>query len=156
MTEPASPLDPDVPALGIRQPWVELILQGEKTLEVRSQSTRVRGEIYLYSAKQFSNHPSARAARSRLNVPASTYVRGMLLGRAWLVACRPAGPDDVAQAGVDFEWLSGQFVWEFERAERFDSPVPIRCLPYGVWFYPFRRKGDAGGMAHPAGDERSP
>jgi hypothetical protein len=39
-----------VKALSIRQPWVELILQGRKTLEVRGWKTEHRGEIFIHSA----------------------------------------------------------------------------------------------------------
>ena len=39
-------LDIDRRALGIKQPWVELILRGIKTLEIRSLATNVRGPIY--------------------------------------------------------------------------------------------------------------
>lgn len=153
MSLPTFPLNPDIPALGIRQPWVELILRQEKTLEVRSQPTRIRGEIYLYSAKQFSDHPSAQMARQRMNLPTAAYVRGLLVGRAWLVDCRPACPDDAVLTGVPPDALTGQQAWVLERAERFEQPVPVRYLPYGVWFYPFRRKGDA---ASGAGDRVAP
>jgi hypothetical protein len=147
MSLPTFPLNPDIPALGIRQPWVELILRQEKTLEVRSQPTHIRGEIYLYSAKQFSDHPSAQMARQRLNLPTAAYGRGLLVGRAWLVDCRPARPGDADLSGVGPDALAGQQVWVLERAERFEEPVLVRYLPFGVWFYPFRRKGDAGSGA---------
>jgi hypothetical protein len=43
--------DAETVALGVRQPWIELILRGVKTIEVRSQDTRIRGTIYLYASK---------------------------------------------------------------------------------------------------------
>ncbi len=36
-------------ALSIRQPWVELILLGRKTIEVRSWTTRHRGPLWLHA-----------------------------------------------------------------------------------------------------------
>ena len=36
-------------ALSIRQPWAELILQGHKTIEVRSQRTNIRERVYIYA-----------------------------------------------------------------------------------------------------------
>jgi hypothetical protein len=39
-------------ALSIRQPWVELILQGRKTIEVRTWHTRHRGELWLHAGAQ--------------------------------------------------------------------------------------------------------
>ena len=36
-------------AISIRQPWVELILTGRKTIEVRSWATQHRGELWLHA-----------------------------------------------------------------------------------------------------------
>jgi hypothetical protein len=36
-------------ALSIEQPWLEMILRGEKTLEVRMRNTRRRGRIALHA-----------------------------------------------------------------------------------------------------------
>jgi len=54
-----APINADRIALGIQQPWVELILRGVKTLEIRSQPTRQRGTIYLYASKRPSALPAA-------------------------------------------------------------------------------------------------
>ena len=51
-------------ALSIRQPWIELILQRKKTLEIRSWKTDHRGEIFLHSAFNFD-----RAALKRYPMP---------------------------------------------------------------------------------------
>ena len=37
-------------ALSIRQPWAELNLRGDKTVESRSQITKIRGRVYIYAA----------------------------------------------------------------------------------------------------------
>ena len=39
-------------ALSIRQPWVELILTGRKTIEVRTWPTQHRGELWLHAGKR--------------------------------------------------------------------------------------------------------
>lgn len=39
-------------AISIRQPYVELILQGKKVYEYRSMLTKIRGEVYLYASLQ--------------------------------------------------------------------------------------------------------
>ncbi len=39
-------------ALSIRQPWIELILSGLKTIEVRTWSTEYRGELWLHAGKK--------------------------------------------------------------------------------------------------------
>ena len=37
-------------AISIRQPWVELILTGEKQAEYRSRPTNVRGRVFIYAS----------------------------------------------------------------------------------------------------------
>lgn len=39
-------------ALSIRQPWVELILQGKKTVETRTWNTKFRGRFLIRSGKR--------------------------------------------------------------------------------------------------------
>ncbi len=49
-----------VKALSIRQPWIELILQQKKTLEIRSWKTDHRGEIFIHSAYNLDRVASKR------------------------------------------------------------------------------------------------
>jgi hypothetical protein len=133
--------DPDVIALGVRQPWVELILRGVKTIEIRSLDTRVRGRIYLYSSKKFSNLPAAQAAVREHNLEFSELPAGLLVGSVEITDTRPAAPADTDAACVPTAILRQQFAWELRDPVRFAAPVPVRFLPYGVWFYPFRRRG---------------
>ena len=132
--------DPEIVALGVRQPWVELILRGVKTIEVRSQDTRVRGTIYLYAAKKFSELPAAidAAQEHRLDFP--TLPTGLLVGSVEICATRPALVRDAGPACVPAALLKQQFAWELRNPQRFRQPLPVRFLPYGVWFYPFRRR----------------
>ena len=37
-------------AISVRQPWVELILSGDKQTEYRSQPTRIRERVFLYAS----------------------------------------------------------------------------------------------------------
>ncbi len=39
-------------ALSIKQPWVELILQGRKTIEIRSWNTKYRGYFLIHASKK--------------------------------------------------------------------------------------------------------
>lgn len=131
--------DPAIVALGIRQPWVELILQGIKTIEVRSRNTRIRGTIYLYASKKESTLPAAKVAAIRAGLKGESLPYGMLVGSVELNESRPATPQDAAAAGVPASALAGKFAWILSNPKRFDGPLPVRYLPYGVWFYPFRR-----------------
>jgi hypothetical protein len=130
-------------ALGIQQPWAELILRGVKTLEVRSLNTQVRGRIYLYTSKRLSTLPAAREAAKNRGLAVDQLPCGLLVGSVELVGSRPAVSSDAEAACVPPGLLAGQWAWRFAAPERFSTPVPVRFLPYGVWFYPFRRRSRA-------------
>ena len=132
--------DPEILALGVRQPWVELILRGVKTIEVRSTDTRVRGTIYLYASKKFSELPAALDAARRHGLDGGMLPAGLLVGSVEICQTRPARPHDSAASCVPAALLKAQFAWELRNPVRFLHPLPVRFLPYGVWFYPFRRR----------------
>lgn len=136
----AIPLDHNRIALGIQQPWAELILRGVKTLEIRSLNTQVRGRIYLYTSKRLSALPAAQFAAERYGLRLAELPCGLLVGSVELTASRPASAADVESACVPAELLTEQWAWQLTAPERFPEPVPVRFLPYGVWFYPFRRR----------------
>ena len=62
----------------IRQPWVDLILQGRKPYEIRSWRTSYRGPIMLHAAKALN-----KAALVALEIDASSLFRGGLLKSAF-------------------------------------------------------------------------
>jgi hypothetical protein len=133
--------DPDVIALGVRQPWVELILRGVKTVEIRSLNTRVRGPIYLYASKKFSDLPAALVAVRKHDLAFPGLPTGLVVGHVEISATRRAAPNDTHAACIPAALLADQFAWELRNPVRFAEPVPVRFLPYGVWFYPFRSRG---------------
>lgn len=133
--------DPSIIALGVRQPWVELILRGIKAVEVRSQNTRTRGTIYLYAAKKFSTLPAARGAVREHQLDRRALAAGLLVGSVEITGSRAATARDAPSACVPAALLARQFAWELRNARRFETPIPVRFLPCGVWFYPFRRPG---------------
>ena len=128
-------------ALGIRQPWAELILRGRKTLEIRSRSTDVRGPIYVYAAKTLSDVPEAAERCVEEGFGIESPPRGRIVGSVSIVGCRRATPADAAASCVPARLLAGKFAWELADAVRLPEPVKPRFLPYGVWFYPFKRRG---------------
>ena len=138
---PADPFDRDRIALGVRQPWAELILRGRKTLEIRSRPTEVRGPIYLYAGKTLSDVPEAAGVCLEEGFGIESPPRGRLVGAVTITGCRPAAPADAAAACVPERLLKDHFAWELADPARLSEPVKPRFLPYGVWFYPFKRRG---------------
>ncbi len=133
-------LDPDRIALAIQQPWAELILRGIKTLEIRSQPTQQRGTIYLYASKRTSRLPAAEAVAVRSDLDVAALPVGKVVGTIDIVDCHPTRPTDHVGACVPPELLKGQFAYRLENPRRFAVPKVVRFLPYGVWFYPFKRR----------------
>jgi hypothetical protein len=120
---------------------VELILRGIKTIEVRSQDTRVRGTIYLYASRKFSEMPVALDAARQHDLNCQALPAGLLVGSVEIAESRPARANDVAASCVPAALLKQQFAWELCNPQRFAAPMPVRFLPCGIWFYPFRRRG---------------
>jgi hypothetical protein len=136
-------LDPNIIALGIRQPWVELILRGIKTLEVRSFDTPKRGTIYLYASKTLADSEAAREAVEKHGLDLKSLPTGLLCGSVELADSRPATAADAGPCCVPGSLLKNAFVWALRDPRRFETPQTVRFLPYGVWFYPYRRRNGA-------------
>jgi hypothetical protein len=68
-------------ALSIKQPWANLIVSGEKTIETRVWATPYRGRVLLVSSKTPNIDPA-----------------GFALGTADLVECRPMTKRDEQDA----------------------------------------------------------
>lgn len=135
-----APLDHDRIALGIRQPWAELILRGLKSIEVRTLETNVRGPIYLYTSQAPADIPAARQAAAAHQLDVDSLPRGLIVGTVEIIDCRPGTRQDAAAACVPATVLQGRKAWVLARPQRLAVPVRPRFLPYGVWFYPFRRR----------------
>ena len=127
-------------ALGIRQPWAELILRGIKTIEVRTLPTNVRGSIYLYSGKRLADIPAAREMMEKHELRLDELVFERLVGTVDVVDSRPCASRDAAAACVPPKLLRGKQAWRLANPVRLDEPLTIRFRPYGVWFYPFKRR----------------
>lgn len=135
------PIDRTRIALGIQQPWAELILCGLKSIEVRSQPTQVRGTIYLYASKQPSTLEAAFHAAEQYAVDVPKLPLGVLVGTIDILDSRPCTSEDVAASCLPVELLQSRQAWILGNPRRFVVPKAVRFLPYGVWFYPFQRKG---------------
>ena len=71
-------------AISIRQPYVELILRGEKTEEYRSQATNIRERVYLYASLREEEEDGEweEADMERGSLPV-----GLIVGSVEIVDC---------------------------------------------------------------------
>ncbi|MCH9654263.1 MAG: ASCH domain-containing protein [Planctomycetes bacterium] len=132
--------DKSLPALGIRQPWAELILRGIKTIEIRSSQTRIRGPIYIYASKKLAKTPHADIAAEKAGLNVEELPRGVLIGTVEIVDSFPVHRKHTISAGVPAQLLKGKFGWKLANPERLQTLIIPDYLPYGVWFYPYLRK----------------
>jgi len=72
-------------AISIRQPWVELILRGEKTAEYRSRSTKIRERVYLYASLTPADSPEDWDRLGKLPGELPT---GAIVGTVQIVDCQ--------------------------------------------------------------------
>jgi activating signal cointegrator 1 len=68
--------------LSVRQPWVELILQGRKTIEVRTWTTTHRGPLWLHAGQRVDTHACVPHG-----VPLEGLSVGALVGTVEVVDC---------------------------------------------------------------------
>ena len=132
--------DNRLPALGIRQPWAELILRGIKTIEIRSSQTKIRGPIYVYASKKLAKTPHAEQAAEEAGIDVEELPTGVLVGTVEIVDSFPVNQKHVAASGVPATILHGKYGWELAKPKRLQKLIVPDYLPYGVWFYPFVRK----------------
>lgn len=136
----ADHIDKDRVALGIQQPWAELVMMGIKTIEVRTLNTNRRGPIYIYASRKMSKNPHVQSTMEEYGLVKEELAFGQLLGSVNLVDCRRCELKDSDAACLPGEDLREYYGWILENPKPFPEPVDVKYLPYGVWFYPFKRK----------------
>jgi hypothetical protein len=125
-------------ALSIRQPWAELILRGEKTVEARPMRTAKRGErVYIYAGKnRIETEEEARIAADH-GIDVDSLPRGVLVGTVEIVGCEPLGPGHSRVACFEVTESTGGYAWLLRDPQREDSMrVPIGH-PQPSFFTPF-------------------
>ncbi len=115
-------------ALSIKQPWANMIADGEKTIETRTWSTSYRGPLLIVSSKK----PDLEGF-PRLDIPHNGPY-GYAIAVAQLVECRPMNRyTDKKKAQC--EWYPGAIAWRLRRAKRIKPfPVAGRLRLYNVEF----------------------
>ena len=112
-------------ALSIRQPWAELILQGRKTIELRTWPTSYRGRIAIHASQTVREE-----ACIAYSLDPARVVRGALVGTVELVDVLPL--DEAAWEALRDQHLSlsdfpgPMYGWRLEAPQRLPQPIPMR------------------------------
>jgi len=102
----------------VRQPYVELILAGRKTIEYRSRATRVRERVYLYASTfpgPVEEFEDAALIWEELPV-------GLILGSVEITGC------DLGEECYE---------WQLARSQRLAKPLKPTRRPQPLFFFPF-------------------
>lgn len=104
-------------ALSIRQPWLELVLQGRKTVEVRSWATKYRGPLVLHASRKIDLE-----ACSAYGYDPRELKTGGILGTADLTDCICFTPESWTSSASSHlnlgEFAPGLVGWTLQAPER--------------------------------------
>jgi hypothetical protein len=124
-------------ALSIRQPYAELILRGEKTIEYRSRPTRIIGErFYIYVPLKWGvttcnlqgREGAAAIGIADVHAPAAardSFQTGVIVGTAVISRVTNGGVGAMA------------YEWHLADVQRLETPRRPSRQPQPVWFRPF-------------------
>ncbi len=111
-------------ALSIRQPWAELILQGRKTIELRTWPTNYRGRIAIHAGQTLKE-----AACAAYGLDPASLTRGALVGTVEIVEMVTLD-DQLWEALRDQHLGLGPFPgdllgWRLANPQRLPEPIPM-------------------------------
>lgn len=106
-------------AISIRQPFVELILQGKKKKEYRSRATNIRERVYIYAS--LSERAEAVLWRKAGKKPGSL-PRGVIVGTVEIVGCKVEP--------------SGGYAYLLKNPKRLRKPLKAKNQPSPVFWRP--------------------
>jgi hypothetical protein len=109
-------------AISVKQPWVDLILAGEKDIENRSRRTHHRGPLLIHAGKR-QDVPARRSLEAQGLVLPDDPVTGGIVGVVDVIDCVQGHPSDWA--------MDGHFHWVLARPR----PLPFVELTgkLGIW-----------------------
>lgn len=124
-------------AISVRQPFAEMILRGMKSIEVRSQPTRVRERVYVYASAKPVQLDSRLRLRAMSRVEASDPPAGVVVGAVRVIGCLPLRRAHSRAAGFRITGTAGRFAWLLAEPTRLKTPRKPKRRPQAVWFVPF-------------------
>ena len=128
--------DDSVPALSIRQPWADLIVDGVKDVENRTWATDFRGPILIHAPRTIDEEAIPRLlpllrASSRDDYQPAT---GAIIGFTTITDCVTAHPS---------RFFRGPYGFVVTGSRRYAEPIPLNGR-LGIFFVPARVLRDHG------------
>lgn len=111
--------------LSIRQPYIEEILRGLKTAEIRGHDCRIIGRrFYLYAARTPGEGRGVRQRFARLGAAVGGLPTGLILGTAIITHTTRR--------------RDGGYDWHLAEVRRLKRPRKPQLQPQPVWFRPWK------------------
>ena len=119
----AKSADKSLRALSVRQPWAELIMNGDKEIEYRSYPTDVRGVVYIYASATRYPAEDERDIQSEYGLDLDSLPRRVIVGTVEVYDCRQGS--------------KGGYEWLLRSPTRLPKPLKPKRKPEPSWFFPF-------------------
>lgn len=135
-------------ALSLKQPWATLLVNGLKTIEVRSWPTARRGPILIHAARVPDGRPQAWA-KVPLDLLKQTKQRGGIIGSAEVIGCVTYASQKAFGADQNLHlnepgWFLGPKLFGFT----FTNAKALPFYPFSGWMRFF--EVDEKGLKHPS------
>jgi len=121
--------------LAVRQPWASLIVEGLKTIEVRSKPTNIRERVAIYAstskASRFYFTPNGKISTAY----DADFTKGFILGTVEIID----SPSYPIESYEMFRSISNQhlapdgyysdkktYIWRLENPVKFTQPIPYK------------------------------
>ncbi len=125
-------------ALSIRQPWAELILRGEKTVEARPMRTAKRCErVYIYAGKNRVDADDEARIAAEHGIDVDSLPRGVIVGTIEIVGCEPLKPAHARAACFEVTEETGGYAWLLKAPRREADLRTPTGHPQPSFFTPF-------------------
>ena len=143
--------------LAVRQPWASLIVEGLKTIEIRSRPTNIRERIGIYSTKTNANRKDCDFVKdvvwdlqskykitlqSKYFVPYNykLFPTGQFMGTVEIESCEKLGIADFS-GEVSGRYASfapnihrgKSYFWNLRNPIKLKNPIPIKWPSTGSW-----------------------
>jgi predicted RNA-binding protein with PUA-like domain len=124
-------------ALSVRQPWAELIIRGDKTIEARTIRTNIRERVFIYGSLGDVDIEDQARVRREYGLDIGSLPRGVLVGSVKIVGCRPLAVRDSRAAAFPVRRDNEYFAWLLASPQRASELVKPTKHPQPVFFTPF-------------------
>ncbi|MGI6589416.1 MAG: ASCH domain-containing protein [Candidatus Iainarchaeum sp.] len=116
-----------IKVLSIKQPWAELIIKGQKTIELRTTQRNYRGELYIHSSKTPDNEAMKQFRYAQL-------LNGAIIGKVEFIDIKEYSNNNEFNKDKDKHLSNGELVkfgWIFKNPQRIKPVLTNGTL--GIW-----------------------